>query len=170
MKIIEAMKQIKDLQRKAEDLRAKVKGSSADYEHETPLYENQREKVTGWVQAHSDITKEILRLRLAIQRTNLATKVTIELGGNAVTKTITEWIHRRKDLATLELSMWQCLTDRGLKEGYIGQTSGVPKEVKLRRYYDPEIRDKAIDALKSEPLLIDARLEVVNAVTDIIEE
>ena len=169
MKIIEAMKQIKDLQRKCEDLRGKIRQCSADLDSETPLYENQKDMVAGWLQSHSDITKEILRLRLAIQRTNLATEVPIELEGKAVTKTIAEWIHRRRDLSQLELQAYMSLTDRNLKEGQVTQSTGEKRDVKIRRYYNPEARDKKLDALKSEPLLVDARLEVVNAVTDLME-
>lgn len=169
MKIIEGMKQIKDLQRKAEDLRHKISGASADLDNETPLYENQKDRVSGWLQAHSDITKEILSLRVSIQRTNLATDVTVELGGKSVTKTIAEWIHRRRDLATLELTAWKQLSDRSLREGILTQSTGEPIQVKLRRYYSPEERDAKLDIYQSEPLLIDSKLEVINAITDLIE-
>ena len=37
MKIIQAMKQIKDLQRKADDLKSKVKLCCADMNYETPM-------------------------------------------------------------------------------------------------------------------------------------
>ena len=76
MKLIEAMKQIKDLQRKAEDLRKKIAVHCVDMSYETAVYPDQRAQVGSWLQAHGDIVKEILRLRVAIQRTNLATPVT----------------------------------------------------------------------------------------------
>lgn len=169
MKIIEAMKQIKDLQRKADDLKRKIGAHSADLDFETPLYENQKGQVAEWLQAHSDILKEVLRLRIAIQRTNLETMVTITVGGKAVTKCIAEWIHRRRDLAGEEYKAWSQLTDRGLKEGTITQSTGQLKEVKIRRYFDPLTRDQKIDEFRSEPHNIDATLEVVNAITDLIE-
>ena len=169
MKIIEAMKQIKDLQRKAEDLRQKIGNHSADLDYETPLYENQKLQVSEWLQAHSDIMKEILRLRFAIQRTNIVTEVTITLAGKDVTKSIAEWIHRRRDLASFEQAAWAKLTDRGLREGTITQSTGQPKEVKIRRYFDPLTRDQKLDEFRSEPHQIDATLEVVNAITDLIE-
>lgn len=169
MKIIEAMKQIKDLQRKAADLRDKIGQCSADLDFETPKYTDQAEKIRGWLQAHQDILKEVLRLRVAIQRTNLATIVEIELGGQNVSKTIAEWIHIRRDLSKLRLDCWSRLTDKGLKEGQVKQTDGTIRDVKIRRYYTPETRDENISQAKSEPLLIDARLEVVNAITDLLE-
>jgi hypothetical protein len=172
MKLIEAMKQIKSLTAKAEDLRKKVAQYCADLDFETPTYgtaDEQRETVKGWIQSHSDVLKEILRLRVAIQRTNLATPVTLTLGEKTVTKSIAEWIHRRRDLATLELESWKALTDRNLKEGQFKTTAGDVRDMKIRRYYSPAERDRHLEWFRSEPLTIDATLEVVNAVTDLIE-
>ncbi len=88
-----------------------------------------------------------------------------------MTKPIAEWIHRRKDLAKLDLEMWSKLNDRNLKEGVMSPTSGGPgKDVRIRRYYDPQMRDAAMASYKAEPSIIDGHLEVVNAVTDLIEE
>lgn len=174
MKIIEAMKKVKDLQRKADDLKEKVGLHCADLDFETPLYGTPAEQtnvVAGWVQAHHDVMKEVLRLRIAIQRTNLETVVLVVLGDKEVKKTIAEWIHRRRDLANNELSMWRRLGDRGLKEGKLTPSipNGQPLEVNIRRYYDPKERDRMVDLYASEPTIIDATLEVANAVTDLIE-
>ena len=170
MKLIQAMKQIKDLQRKAEDLRGKISVQCAHMSFETPTYGDlQKEQVREWLQAHGDILKEILRLRVAVQRTNLQTKVTIELGGSAVEKTIAEWIHRRRDLAELAQEAWSKLTDRGLKEGVVKNSQGETFEAKIVRNYDPKERDGWLELYRSEPLTVDATLEVVNAVTDLVE-
>jgi hypothetical protein len=170
MKIIEAMKRIKHLQEKCADLRAKVGQYCADMDFETPTYPDQKAQIGEWLQSHSDTIQEIARLRVAISRTNLATQVTIELAGHQVTKCISEWIHRRKDLAKLDLEMWSKLTDRNLKEGVMNTTAGGTKDVKIRRYYEPRMRDSAMASYKSEPSVIDGHLEVTNAVTDLIEE
>lgn len=169
MKIIEALKQVKDLQRKAQDLRDKVQKNCALANFETPPYSDQKKQVAEWIQAHSDVLKEILRLRVAIQRTNLAVSVTIEIGGKQVTKTIAEWVHRRRDLASEELKMWQGLSDRGIKEGIGKGPAGDALEIKVVRFYDPAERDGKLDLFSNEPSLVDGKLEIVNAVTDIIE-
>lgn len=170
MKLIEAMKKLKDLNVKAEDLRKKVSLNCADLSLETPLYgADQKATVDGWIQAHSDLLKQILALRVAIQRTNLATNVTIEVGGKQVTKSIAEWIHRRRDLAKLDMDMWSKLGDRNLKEQNIQTAPGGPiTEVRIRRYFDPKERDAKLELYRSEPSVIDATLEVTNAVTDLI--
>lgn len=172
MKLIEGMKLIKELQLKANDLRDKVKQYCADFDFETPMYPDQKRQISEWIQAHSDILKNILGLRVSIQRTNLATPVTIEIGGKSVSKTIAEWIHRRRDLAKEEFTMWAGLSDKGLKEGQTlpATSPGVaPTPVKLRRYYDPSERDAKVELYRSEPGIIDRTLEVVNATTDLIE-
>ncbi len=170
MKLIEALKKIKELQRKAEDLRDLVKNNCARSSLETDKYPQQTQKVGGWIQSHSDILKEILHLRTAIQTTNLKTEVTIELGKRAVKKTIAEWIHRRRDLAGLELSMWVLLSDRGIKEGHVSGPTGDPVEIKLVRFYDPSERDNKRTLYQSEPIIIDSNLEVINAITTLIED
>ena len=171
MKLIEAMKKLKDLNVKAEDLRAKVAANSAALSIETPLYgADQKATVDGWLQAHSDLLQEILKLRVAIQRTNIATPVAIEIGGKQVTKTIAEWIHRRRDLAKLDMDMWAKLGDRGLKEQNIQTGPGQPvTEVRVVRFYDPKLRDEKIGLYRSEPSVIDATLEVVNATTELTQ-
>jgi hypothetical protein len=169
MKIIEALKAVKELQRKAEDLRTKIQKHSAHLSHETPVYQNQRQQVSEWLQAHSDLLKEVLDLRVRIQRTNLATPVTIEIDGKSITKSIAEWIHRRKDLAQLEEVSWKALTDRGLVESKTRQSTGEILEIKIIRCYAPEERDKKLDVFSNEPHLVDGKLEVVNAVTDLLD-
>jgi hypothetical protein len=171
MKIIEGMKLIKELQIKAEDLRGKVKQYCADLDFETPMYPDQKRQISEWIQSHSDILKEVLGLRLNIQRTNISTPVEMEIGGKRISKTIAEWIHRRRDLATAELLMWQGLTDKNLKEGqFLPATSpGVmPTPVKIRRYYDPSERDQKTEIFRAEPGIIDRTLEVVNATTEML--
>lgn len=170
MKIIEAMKKIKHLQEKAADLQAKVKQHCADLDYETPVYPDQRAQIAEWIQSHTDTVQEIARLRVAIQRTNLATEVSIQLGDRTATKTIAEWIHRRKDLAKLDLAMWGSLGDRGLREGMIATSTGGQKEVRIRRYFNPKERDEKMALYRQEPMLIDSTLEVVNATTELIEK
>ena len=169
MKLIEAMKKIKDLQRKVSDLHGKIAAHSAHLNFETPAYTNQATKVAEWLQGCSDLIEEILRLRVAVQRTNLVTPVTIELGGKQVTHSIAEWIHRRRDLASLELNGWHSLTTKNLKEGLTKDSSGATVEVRIVRCFNTEKRDAMQALFMSEPSTIDASLEVVNAVTEIIE-
>lgn len=169
MKIIEALKKVKDLYRKADDIKSLIAKHHADLDFETPHYADQRAQVQGWIQSYSDLLKEIAKLNFQIQKTNLVTQVSVELEGKHVTKSITEWILRRKKLAALEEQCWKVLNDKGLREGVMPTTAGGNLQAKIRRYYDPSVRDAKLAALSSEPSLIDAKLEIINAVTDLVE-
>jgi len=171
MKIIEALKQQKELLIKADDLRKKVRDHCAYLDYETPVYQDQKAQIREWIQAHHDILKEVERLRLAVQRTNIETDVTINIDERHVTKSIAGWIHRRRELAQLERDMWRMLTDRNLKEGHLqpSQGSAEARPVKIVRCFDPQERDKKLDVYSREPQIIDAQLEIVNAITDLIE-
>jgi hypothetical protein len=179
MMIIEGMKKIKDLQQKAADLREKVKAHGADLDIQEPVYENQKDKVEGWIQAHTDLMKEIVDLRVRIMRTNIATYVTVRLGDKDVIKSIAEWVVRRGNkrepgLWQHDYQLWAGLTEqaiaqRGLKDGQLTLVPGTqPVAVKLRRYFDVNVRDAALDLYRSEANVIDAALEVANATTELL--
>jgi hypothetical protein len=175
MKIIEAMKKIKDLQQKLDDIKGKVALHCANMNYETPVYgDDQKKQVDEWLQSASDILKEILELRVRIQVTNLATQVTIELGGKQVTKSIAAWIHRRRDLAKSEQDLWERMSEtnltnvRRLKEGRIKDSSQQERDVTIRRYFEPVKREEKVELFRSEPSKIDATLEVVNATIDLL--
>lgn len=168
MKLIQALKQIKDLKKKADDLAAKVKLYCAYPSFEQPVYKNQTAQVQEWMQAYSDIVQEIEKLRCAIQYTNLVTPVTIKLGDNQITKSIAAWIHRRRDLAGMDGLLWACLTDKNIKEGQMKSSTGELVEVKIVRCYSPEQRDTKRELYRSEPSLIDGELEIINAITDLV--
>lgn len=170
MKLIQAMKAIKLLMAKADDLKDKVSKHCADLSIETPAYPNQAAQVTEWMQSHHDTMKDILRLRVAIQRTNLMTPVAISLAGQTVTQSLAAWIHRRRDLANQEMLIWQALGDRGLRESNFQAVAGSPvtTEIRIRRYFDPVQRDNKLAEYRSEPMTIDGALEVMNATTDLI--
>lgn len=170
MKLIEAMKRVKSNKEKITDLQSKIATHCANLTLETPLYGVETgDKVTSWAQSCCDLTQENIRLLCAIQRTNIATTVTITLGEKSVTKSIAEWIWRRREYAALDLKTYQSMNDRNLKEGMAPSSTGIPVEVKIVRHYDPVKRDTAVAMFKSEPHEIDSTLEVINAITDLIE-
>lgn len=169
MKIIEAMKRVKMNKEKVSDLQAKIAQASANLSIETPVYGDEtKNKIKEWLQSCEDIGRENVRLLVAIQRTNLATSVTIEIGEKQVTKSIAEWVWRRREYAGLDQATWSKLTDKGIKEGFSQGATG-PIELKIVRHFDPEVRDKKLSDYRSEPHLIDASMEIVNATTDLIE-
>ena len=105
----------------------------------------------------------------AIQKTNLETQISIEIGGKNVTKSVSEWVWRRREYAVTDKMTWRLLSDRNIQEGHFKSSQGVDTRVEIVRHYDPIERDKMVDMYNSEPHLIDSALEISNAVTDLIE-
>lgn len=170
MKIIQAMKLVKANKEKIVELTARIKANSAHLSIEKPLYEDQGAKVREWTQACLDISRDNVELLTRIAKTNMATMVTIELVPSKVaTKSIAEWVWRRREYAACDQLIWQAQGDRGLKEQRVQTSPDNVTEITIVRYYDPSIRDAALDALRREPSLIDGQLEVTNAVTDLLK-
>lgn len=170
MKVIEAMKQIKANKAKIADLQTKIGAHSANLNFETPVYgDKTSQQITEWVQTCTDLSQDNVNLLCAISAANLATKVTIELGGKQVVKSVSAWVWRRREYAAIDAGTYSKLTDRGLKEGNVQSSPGVTTEVRLIRHFDPKLRDEKMDEYRTEASKIDSALEVSNAITDLIE-
>jgi len=172
MKLIEGMKLKKELQKKAEDLRGKISKHAAHLDLEGPTYKTeaeQRQVMDGWLQAHMDIVRQMRKLGVSIQRTNLETAVDLPIAGKPTKLCIAEWILRRRELAGMEKAAWSSLSDKGLRDQVLNRVSGEgTREVKVIRYFDPKQRDQMVDFFTHEPSQIDRKLEVINATTDLI--
>lgn len=169
MKIIEAMKRVKLNKEKITDLQTKIGSVSAHLSVETPIYGDEtKAKIREWAQACDDLTRDNCALLVAIAKTNIATMVPIRIGDQTITKSIAEWIWRRREYAAIDQKTWASMTDRNLRDQHVQTSTQVPLDIKLVRNYDPELRDRKILEYKSEPREIDAALEVINAITDLV--
>lgn len=169
MKIVEAMKKVKDNRRKIADLRQKIIKNAARLSYETSQYPEPEKKVKEWLQSCNDLSVESVNLLERINKTNIETIVDIEIGGKTVSRSIAGWIYRRREFAEIDAQVWSSLTDNGLKDGFAKTASGEDMEVKVVRHFNPELRDKKVSEFSEEPYLINSRLEVVNAITDLVE-
>jgi hypothetical protein len=169
MKIVEAMKKVKDNRRKIDDLRQKIAKNAARLSYETSQYDNPEAKVKEWLQSCNDLSVQSVDLLERINKTNINTIVEIEIGGKSVSRSIAGWIYRRREFAAIDAATWKALTDNGLKDGFAKTASGDQMEVKVVRHFNPEQRDRKISEFSEEPYLIDSRLEVINAITDLAE-
>jgi len=169
MKIIEALKELKLNVKKINDITARIALNSAKKEFEKSPYNDAPAQIKEWLDAVEGLSKRNGELTMKIAKTNATVQVTIELEGKQITKTIAEWIYRRRYGAAMELAAVKALTNRGLKDEQIKQTDGTLLETKVVLHYDQKTRDQRMDALQQEPTLIDTRLEMINAVTDLLE-
>jgi len=183
VKTIEALKRLKEIPKKIEDLTKQVTKYCAFMSFETPTYTDKAEQtktVSGWLQAIHDLTMEYESLSARVAYTNLLTMVTIEIGARSITKSVHAWVQRRgtihgigratkrNGLASLEETAWRGLNDGTRQEG-VQKISGVETKVIIERCYDPKVRDNNIDMYSSEAHIIDGKLEITNAVTDLLD-
>lgn len=170
MKLIEALKKVKANKEKIADLQKRIGDHCANLSHETPMYGLETSaRIAEWLQSCTDLSQDNAQMLCAIQRTNLATMVDIELDDVTVSKSIAEWIWRRREYAALDLLTWSKLTDRNLREGHMNTSTGSPIEIKIVRHFNPVMRDKKRNTYSMEPHSIDAALEIANAITDLVQ-
>lgn len=169
MKLIEALKKVKNDREKIEDLVMKIRKNSARMESHRPEYAKPEAQVAEWLQGIFDTQKNINDLLTKIQKTNLQTNVTIEIGGNQVSKTISEWIIRRREGVDFEISAYRSLTNMGLKPCQINDEEGNAKIDQVVLHFDSKKRDEKLAVLSEEKSLIDSALEIVNATTELVD-
>jgi hypothetical protein len=58
---------------------------------------------------------------------------------------------------------------RGIKEEFVSQPDGTRIPLTIVRHYNPVQRDDTLATLAQEKFLIDSRLEIVNATTDLAD-
>lgn len=172
MKIIEGLKKLKSIKEKLDDLSVKIRTNCAYMDYQTSAYEDPKKQIKSWIDCYEDTVQEYLTLHARIMATNLATPVSIVMSDDTtVTRSIHEWIRRRKEGVDMDMALWSRINDNGLKEGPIKKE--VDGEVTFAiatvvRNYDPQERDKKCEKLRAEKYLIDSALEIANATTDLL--
>jgi hypothetical protein len=175
MKLIEAMKSVKHTLRKMEDLKKKIAMYCADLDCMQPTYggaDEQKKKISEWLQMYHDLALELTTLKRDIQNTNLNTPVVLKVDDNQVTRSIAEWVIRRREIIDLEIAVYSSLSDRGLADKSLLVRGGLDdkkvRDARVRFYFDASERDKKLEVLKSEKEKIDTTLEIVNATTELL--
>lgn len=171
MKIIEALKKVKYNREKMVDLARLIKQNAANMESQkgNTAYADPKRKIREWVQSVHDLQNDNAKLLAGIQRTNLTTKVTIEVEeGKPVTKTIAEWITRRREGVDQDYQVYSCMTT-GLKQQTMQDAQGNLVVDNVVYNFSTEERDKKLMILSEEKSRIDSVLEIVNATTDLVD-
>lgn len=167
MKVIEALKEVKRLREKIYDLGSKIAQNSAYREDMKTEYDDPKTQIQSWQTQIHQATDRMESLLTRISYTNLRVSVSIEIGGKTITKSIAAWIYRRRELAQLDLRAWQTCTNRNLSVAIDRKDNDKIYPVILN--YNAKTRDQKIEEYESEPGLIDARLETINATLDLYE-
>jgi len=169
MKLIEAMKRLKLLEKRMAGNWENITKYASQLSHEKLYFnthEEQTKEVSGIIQSTHDLVWEYMRLKANIDYTNLRTVVTIKGKEYTIAQLL---LMKRKMVAVLK-SSYQALNSKSA-ESRMHRTVAVPdgSSVSVITFFNE--REKNVQLLywmevESE---IDARLEVVNATTDLLE-
>jgi hypothetical protein len=168
MKIIQALKELKLLDKRINDNCDKIAKYSSAVEG-YPAFETEQEQereVAGLVQSNVDLVKRRSELRMAIYKTNMQVVVDTPLGELTIAEAI---ILRDAGLQYL-LKTYASLCDNAGASG-LRQLQGnfdLTNPPKIKRYYKEVEKNNRIEALEDFLGRIDGILEVVNAETEII--
>lgn len=173
MKIIEALKNLKTIEKRVAKNCEQIKQYAAWVSGETLPFETedaQRAQIVGLVQSNLDLEKEYLRLKKAIEATNLATTVTVSTQSYPISDLVTL---KRNSKAGRD---FRALTYRSLDsyqasmrlQGVYSKGIDASNPPKVIQGYKEEDKNKALREWEEFIDAVDGKLEVVNAETDII--
>lgn len=170
MKIIEALKELPLLDKRIEKKISQIAEYAAfvDNGHEELPFKTeaaQKGEVDSLVQSCHDLVARSAQIRRQLAVTN--TSVEVEIGGEK--RTIAEWIYYREAGMGARSRAVQSLSDARAKNA-IQRTQFDPEAgLKIVKFYDEKARNGEIERLTDIAGQIDARLEMINATTDLIE-
>jgi hypothetical protein len=167
MKLIEAMKKIKVIEKRIVDQTAKITEYAAKPSNEKPVFETeekQKKEVKSLLQSNEDLLNDLLTLKTQVEYTNLVTKIEID-GKNF---SISEMLVLKRKGAQLMKKTYEALNTTML-EHKIRNYSNQSKDISLDRFYSEDEKNINLSKWQSIYDNIDSRLEVVNATIDLIE-
>jgi hypothetical protein len=165
MKLIEALKEIKLIEKKLQANREQLSQySSATDMERLPFVteEAQRDAIKSILQSSSDLLSNMLLLKRSIERTNLETKVTV-MGQEF---SITELLFLKRYGCSQMTNTFQCLsTDFATRKVRAFSDS----KIKILQFFDEKMKNDKLRYWMDFEAAISSTLEIVNATTDLVE-
>ncbi|HPE67028.1 MAG TPA: hypothetical protein PK849_12680 [Synergistales bacterium] len=168
MKIIEGMKRLRVIEKRMESQRNAVTEYASKLSTEMPRFqtkEDQAKEVASLIQSNNDLCAEYLRIKRSIEYTNL--KVTVELQGKAYS--ISDLLVVKRKLADRMVATYRALNDTVARDRLRNAPKFDGETPKVEILYDERTKLDNIRKWQDLADIIDSRLEVINATTDLIE-
>ena len=168
MKIIEGMKRLRVIEKRMESQRNAVTEYASKLSTEMPRFqtkEDQAKEVASLIQSNNDLCAEDLRIKRSIEYTNL--KVTVELQGKAYS--ISDLLVVKRKLADRMVATYRALNDTVARDRLRNAPKFDGETPKVEILYDERTKLDNIRKWQDLADIIDSRLEVINATTDLIE-
>ena len=169
MKIIEALKEIPLLEKRIHSNIAKINEYAAGNDtgaggHVFDTADKQKAEVAALLQANEDLVKRRSELRRQLYLTNASVKVNID----GTEKTISEWIEYREKGFDLLQATYAALNDQVALNKVRSIQYNPETGIKTVRFYSEADKNDKINKTQALRDQLDARLEMVNATTDLV--
>lgn len=167
MKLVEAMKELKLIEKKMLKNNNSIEKYSSQPSNERPYFSSeseQRKELKSLIQANKDLLDNYLSLKKKIEKTNL--EVETEIDGNKYS--ISELLVLKRRLAKIMIESFNSMNDKNAK-GNLHSMRGVDNSIKIERFYDEKEKNEGLRKWQDFYDNIDSRLEVINATTDLVE-
>lgn len=168
MKIIEALKEQKKIQNSITRNCTAITNYACKLSSEKPIFESdeiQKQEVLSLIQSNQDLTNRFLWLKRCIDHTNLTIKVEFD----GIEYTITDLLNLKRSGINFLLSTHKALNDSQALRRLSSMKYLVDKQVQVELLYDEKTKNNQLDRWQTLYDNIDARLEVINATTDLVE-
>lgn len=171
MKIIEALKKLKLIEKKMASNIENIAMYSSTVSTERPFFgteDAQRKEVDKLIQSNTDLVKEYLRTKEMVEYTNL--KIKVPFRGNQE-YSLSELLALKRKVGDALINTYQALSTRYADQ----RMARAPKDLEgkpaqVARLYDEGRKNEALLDLMTFMSDIESRLEVINATTDLIED
>lgn len=169
MKLIEAMKELRLVEKKMEGHAQEIERYASMVSTERPYFKDeaeQRLEVQSRVQANEDLLKHYLRLKQRIELTNLRTKV----GVYGAEWSISELLTIQRRLGAFMEKTFKAMNDtHGDQRLRSLPRTQEDKAAHVVRFYDEKTKNEGLRKWQDLLHEISTRLEIVNATTDLLE-
>lgn len=169
MKLIEGMKTLKVIEKKMQHNAERINQYAAIVSSERPIFgteTEQRRQVEQLIQSNTDLAKQYLSLKKAVDLTNIQTQVTI----GKETFSISDLLQIQRNVAKLMKTTYSALNDKQAEQRITTMRQPTTeKPPHVERMYDENEKYKGLQYWQGIEDEIETRLEVINATTDLIE-
>jgi len=168
MKIIEALKELKLIEKKMETNRKNIAQYSSCVSTERPFFGDeklQEKEVESLIQSNTDLVNRYLQLKRQIEVTNQ----TIQLKFGKDSYFISDLLILKRRLLKNLIETYEVLgTSYADSRLRYAPRDADGKPAQIRRLYDEKIKNERLSELITFMNQIDSRLEIVNATTDLV--
>lgn len=169
MKLVEALKELKLIEKKIEKNREQINQYASKLSVEKPQFENekaQEKKVQSLIQANNDLIENYILLANRIAYTNLMTTLDYE-GRTYRVSDLLVYVRKMHDYYVRTID---ALNENAARHRMKTFNMQQGEKIYVERFYKEEFKNAELQKIeKFDKSRIIARLETLNAVTDLLE-